>query len=319
MVERIEGLLSKVPGYNGYRQKESMRDDDRRLREEMARSLDQAVSDLTALGRQLASNRQLNSISLVEDTVMRTRHLANRVRAASYGYGGIFSDRSVDEHALAQLKAFDVAFQDRVASLAGDITAAASRPTVSPESLIAIQQELAELNKLFDARGDVIETATPAQDQDVLELLEKPRSIGENERRLLNLRRGGTISILGDNYQVSAHIAVVTQAGAPAVTLARLDDSQEWLAVVDDGSAVQTWRVTESDSSVAMVTGKSGSASVSGPQGERSDVPAKYDVTVAGTAGAATVEIHLGLAGNGSSYSGAPVPLIDITVFSEGK
>ena len=106
--ERVERLLNRVPGYTGYRNKESMRDDDRRLRQEIARELTQAIDRLTSVSSRLASERQLSKISTIENTIGRVRHLESRVRTATYGYGGLFSDRSVDEFALQQLKQFEV-------------------------------------------------------------------------------------------------------------------------------------------------------------------------------------------------------------------
>ena len=319
MAERIEELLNKIPGYTGYRRKESMRDDDRRLRDEIARGLNQATTDLSALGSKLAADRKLDLISMVEDAISRVRHLESRVRTASYGYGGLFSDKSVDQHALTQLKAFDVAFQTRVDELTRKIASISVAGTVDAAAFQEVQQQIADLNRLFDTRGDVIETATPTNDPDVLALLEQPRVVSEQAKQLLRIRRGGTGSLLGENFQFSAHIALSSTTGEAVLTLVELDGGPEWLAVHDNGSSVDAWRVTAAGSSPGAVQGQSASASVGGPQGHESDVPATYDVSTSGSGDHASARIAVGLAGSNRAYEGSKVPLIDIQIFSEGS
>ena len=318
IARRIDDLLNRVPGYTGYRQKESMRDDDRRLREEIARQLQQAVSALSGVGGKLAANRQLEHISSVEDTVSRLRHLESRVRTAAYGYGGIFSDRDVDEHALAQIRQFDVAFQERVAGLSQAVDAVVAADSVDPSALASIDQEINDLNRLFDARGDVVETASPSNDPDVLALLEEARTRTPQEQQLLGLRSGGTGAILGDNYQFMSHIVLTSPTGEPVLTMVQLDRSADWLAITDNGQQVQAWKVTEQDAAATAAGGQSASASVSGPQGTESGVPATYDVSATGAGDDARVEIRMKVAGSDRAYAGSSVSLLDLQIFSQG-
>lgn len=318
ITEGIDRLLNRVPGYTGYRQNESMRDDDRRLREEIASELRQAVDDLSSVGSRLAQNRQLGRISAVEDTVSALRHLESRVRTATYGYGGIFSDRDVNEHALAQIRQFDVAFQERVAGLTQSVSAVVSADSVDPSALDAIQREVRTLNKLFDTRGDVIETASPSNDPDVLALLEQPRVRTPQQEQLLGVRSGGSGAILGDNFQFTAHIALTSPAGEPVVTMVQLDNGPEWLAITDNGKDVQAWRVTEQQAGATVSGGSSASASISGPQGSTTDVPATYTVSATGQGDEAQVNIQIKVAGSDRAYAGSNVSLLDLQIFSQG-
>lgn len=316
ITERVERLLNRIPGYTGYRQKESMRDDDRRLRQEIARELTQAIDRLTSVSTRLSAERRLDQISGVENTIGRVRQLESRVRTATYGYGGIFSDRSVDEYALRQLKQFDVAFQQGVDELTSLITGATSGEAVDPAAYQQINDKVTELNRLFDTRNDVIETATPTQDPDVLALLEKPRQLTPQQRQLLALRQGGTGAILGDNYQFTAHIALTSPAGDPVLTMVELDGGPEWLAVTDDGATVDAWRVKPTESASPGGSGQPAKASVSGPSGTQSDVMASYRVTPSGSGEDASATIVVDLAGSVRAYAGPNVPLIDLQVFS---
>jgi hypothetical protein len=316
ITERVERLLNRIPGYTGYRQKESMRDDDRRLRQEIARELTQAIDRLTSVSTRLANERKLDQISGVENTIGRVRQLESRVRTATYGYGGIFSDRSVDEYALQQLKQFDVAFQQGVDELASLIAGATSGETVDPAAYQQINDKVTELNRLFDTRNDVIETATPTKDPDVLALLERPRELTPQQRQLLSLRQGGTGAILGDNYQFTANIALTSSSGEPVLTMVELDGGPEWLAITDNGDTVSAWRVTATDSASAGGSGQPAKASVSGPGGAQSDVMASYQVTPSGAGDEASATIVVDVAGHVRAYQGRNVPLIDLQVFS---
>jgi hypothetical protein len=317
ITERVERLLNRVPGYTGYRQKESMRDDDRRLREEIARELSQAINRLTAMSSQMAAERKLDQISSIENTIGRVRHLESRVRTATYGYGGIFSDRSVDEYALQQLKQFDVAFQQGVDELVASIASATGGESGDASASQEIEQKINDLNRLFDTRGDVIETAKPTQDPDVLALLDKPRQLSPQQRQLLSLRQGGTGAILGDNYLFTSHIALSSPTGEPVLTMVELDGGPEWLAVTDNGDTVDAWRVTATDAASAASQGQPAKAAVSGPSGTKSDVMASYQVTPSGSGDDATGTIVVDLAGSVRAFEGPNVPLLDLQVFSE--
>lgn len=318
MVEKIQRLLGRIPGYDAYNTRESMRDDDRRLREQIAGRLDQAVTDLTKVSSALASRRQLGAISVVEDLIRDTRMLADRVRSASYGYSGLFSDQPIDEFALPQLKSFDVAFDDQVEALATSIAAIGTSGEMPEAQIRDVSTQLDTLDRLFSARGDVITTATATTDPGVLSLLDRPVTLSDKEQRLLRLQTGGAVAILGDNYQIGAHIIVRNRKDDVMLSLLRLDGGPDWLAV-ENRIGLKCWNVAESASDAPLAgTATQGNATVSGPQGTQSDAPAKYDVAVANNGESLDVTIQLAVGSDVRTYTGSSVPLIDIEVFGEG-
>lgn len=317
MVERIQGLLSKIPGYDAYNNRESMRDDDRRLRDQVARRLDEAVTDLTAVSSMLAAKRQLGAISAVEDLVRDTRLLGDRVRSASYGYEGLFSDRKVDEFALGQLKAFDVAFDAQVDALVKQVASVGSEGRQVESQIRDVGTTADNLDRLFNARNDVITTATTTHDPNVLNLLEAPVTRSLQEQQLLRVVTGGIVAILGDNFQVGAHIAVKDRDDAIVLLLLRLDAGPDWLAIACQHT-VNGWRVQESSVDAAGTGGIAGNATVSGPQGTQQDIPTKYDIRESEAEGLPSITITMAIGGEVRVFSGSEAPLIDIEVFSEG-
>jgi len=245
--QRIGNFLQSIPGYNGYRSREDRRDDDRRLREAIAQQLSASVDALTGVSAKLAANRNLSRISNVEQLVGSTRLLADRVRTASYGYGGIFTDRDIDEYALDQLRQFDSAFQkeaDALGTLANRIAGSADGPLET--DLAAYGEELNRLGTLFDARSGVVDTARPNQDAEVLSLLETPEA--PTVSPLAMLKVGDALSVQDDNYVVDATVSFVEQDGQ--VNLARVgtaDDGKAIWLVGGTTSAAGSARLVEGD------------------------------------------------------------------------
>lgn len=315
IVQKVETLLDRVPGYAGYRSKEDRRDDDRRLRETIAGNLDTTVSTLTGASATLARQRKLQHISTVERLVGATRLLADRVRTASYGYGGIFSDRSVDEFALEQLRQFDAAFQREARSL----DALANRLATSPEGPLEVdideyQAELNRLGLLFDARGEVVESARPNRDAAVLSLLD-PKTETKTPA-LSSLRVGDTLSILGDNFVVDATVTFVEPERQ--VTISRVgagtDGVPRWLL---GGTAedVQSASLVETEGgSTDPSTGRSAEARVTTGAESKEGAGARYGYTASADG---NVSFWYALGGESRFLTGTAVEDDDVEVYGQ--
>ena len=313
--DRIDSLLNRVPGYTGYRSKEDRRDDDRRLRDTIAASLDATTAILTSVSAKLASERKLTHISTVERMVGSTRHLADRVRSASYGYGGIFTDRPIDEFALDQLRQFDNAFQTeakQLADLAGRIDASPEGPLEA--DINSYQSELNRLGLLFDARGAVVESARPNQDAAVLSLLEPPAE--PKVSPLASLSVGDTLSILGENYLVDA--TVTLSEPDRKVTLSRAGHDAQGAPVWLVGGTTEelaSARMVESESdSTTPANGRSAQAIVSTGSETRDGVAAQYAYT-ASTEG--SVSFWYSIGGESRSFTGAAIDDGDIAMYGQ--
>ena len=314
IISTIDDLLARVPGYGGYREKEDRRDDDRKVREAIASRLDQTVTELTRASAALAEQRKLTVISTVERIVGTTRHLADRVRTTSYGYGGIFTEQSVDEHALEQLRQFDVRFQEEVERLAS----LGSRIASSPEGpldadLNAYQDELNRLGQLFDGRAAVVESARPNRDAAVLALLEsnpppKPSALG-------SLRRGDALSIAGENFIVDATVIFSEPGGTIRLSRIGIDDNGagQWL-LAGTVAGIEPARLVEGGP--ARSAGEARSAEVVVDAGGRTQegVGARYAYT-AGTGG--EVSFWYAIGAETRSFQGESITEDDVVVYGQ--
>jgi hypothetical protein len=232
--DSTESMLNRIPGYAGYKSKEQARDSDRVLRNEIARQLETDATRVEAIQRTAANERNVTRVNELEPVVQGFRNAANLIRSLSYGYGGLFSDRPVDDAALAQLRLFDegllvkvTALQTGVESIeAGDAGAAA-----------AVTAQIADFKAGLNLRSSVIDQGRPAKpvkQPKISPATEKAFDDGSKKEpepvELPGVGLGDAMSILGDDHLVEALIDVDT--GAATERFIRLDNKpQMWLWV----------------------------------------------------------------------------------------
>lgn len=315
MERKIDSLLNRIEGYAGYRDKENRRDDDRRLRESISASLDSTVSKLTSVSAKLAEDRNLKSISTIERLVGATRLISDRVRTATYGYGGIFTENSIDEFALDQLRQFDASFQKEASSLASLADRLAGSETGPLDvDITAYQDEINRLGALFDARSTVVESARPSKDATVLAMLEPPKD--EKPSTLAALRVGDALSVLGDNFIVDA--TVTLSEPDSSVTLARIgndsDGKAQWI-IGGTTSDIPDARLTETDGAAeATESGRTAKAIVSTGTEAKEGVSAQYGYTAAT---GNTVTFWYSIGGETRTFSGTTIEDGDIEVYGQ--
>lgn len=311
MEQRISGWLAKVPGYTGYRSKENRRDEDKRVREATAANLNAIADRLTQAGAELVSKRQLDRISGVESVLADTRHLADRIRNASYGYGGIFTEQSIDDLALDQLRQFDVALQREVSSLesaAGSIT--------TDDGMQSYRTELGRLTTLFNSRTSVIDTGKASADEQSLALLDQPAKATPSP--LLKVNVGDALSVLGDNFTADATIDLNYRD--LRIKLIRIagdkQQGERWLLGSSSTESFPSADLIEAHAETAVATTGTFSSlpatiSLAGPQGSNDNVPASF--SYANDDANISMEINVG--GTVRSFSGKLLKDIDIEIY----
>ncbi len=234
MDRRAKSLLDRIHGYRGYREKEDRRDADRRVREEIAAEFGQRLKRVQAIAQDLAEQRRLDAVQPIDDLVRTLRTFIQRVETATYGYGGLFSDRNVDEVALDQLRDFDTSLLESVDELDDAITAIETAHNSGADitsTLLKAQEVVRGVVQRWDTRNQVIEIGKPVTNDSVLSFLKPP--VSSVPHPAYALRQGGALAILGDNFIVDAHIEV--DAGPDSFRLLRLkggsSEYEQWLDV----------------------------------------------------------------------------------------
>lgn len=303
---RVKGWLSSIPGYSGYRDKERRRDADKRVRDALSQQLEAVAKRTDVLARGLADERKITEVGAVESASRAIRHLADVIRTATYGYGGLFGDRSVDAQALDQLRLFDEALGLSVTALADQVGTAESALRVEGDALATalatIQTTVRATLGRWDLRNQVIETARPAGPAEVGKALDVLKTVAEREESgaphpLFDIVQGEAIAVMGDNFVVDSRIDIV--GDGVAFRLFRISASPaEWLLVQRahdaEAAVLRPVEATVTDLDSPRIDGKSFTAFVRGQ--------ATAEVTgVSGASGsrAASVGIYRNTGDNG--------------------
>lgn len=101
-------LLSQIPGFNGYIDRENRRAADKLLRETIASRYEEQWRRISSLQRDLISQGGIAFVDDLEGAAIKIRQFIDRVRTAAYGYSGFFDAIKVRSEALEQLYQYDL-------------------------------------------------------------------------------------------------------------------------------------------------------------------------------------------------------------------
>ncbi|MFC2028460.1 hypothetical protein ACFLTX_00875 [Chloroflexota bacterium] len=103
-------LASKIPGFNGYIERQNRRAADKLLREAVANRYEELWKRVSALQTDLISQGGLAFVDDMEKSAIKLRTFVDKIRTATYGYSGFFDAVKINEDELAKLYDFDNAF-----------------------------------------------------------------------------------------------------------------------------------------------------------------------------------------------------------------
>lgn len=155
---KFEKLVSGIPGYKGYKQKEERREADKLLRLQIARQYEQQLLRVNALTRKITYRGKLADIAQVDRAAMKLQLLIDRIKHASMGYSGLFDAIKVNEDVLDKLYDFDLAMMDgvdKVSTLVDQLGQAITDEAPIAEVADTLIAELEALNSTFSLRQDV--------------------------------------------------------------------------------------------------------------------------------------------------------------------
>jgi hypothetical protein len=107
-------LLSKVPGFSGYIERENRRAADKIMRETIATRFEAIWGRISAFQRELISQSEIKWVDDVESAAIKLRQFIDRIRTTTYGYSGLFDAVKINEKELALIYAYDEAMLSMV-------------------------------------------------------------------------------------------------------------------------------------------------------------------------------------------------------------
>jgi len=117
-----ERIMSLIPGFRGYKQKELRRESDRLVRNRVYEKLQEAAQDLREVYRELVERGFVGMWEGVDRLAAKFDRISEKINHASYGYSGFFDAIKVDEEKLDQLIRFDLGLISEADALASTIS-----------------------------------------------------------------------------------------------------------------------------------------------------------------------------------------------------
>jgi len=161
-------ILSKIPGFSGYMERQSRRDSDKLVREMVADRFEEQWQRISGLQRDFIAQGEIGYVDDLEAAAIKLRTFADRVRRATRGYSGLFDAVKINEEELAQLYQYDAAMLDLVDEVARAVDNVET--SIGSDGLPAAIRHLTTLARqadlVFDRREEVIlggGAETPAQ------------------------------------------------------------------------------------------------------------------------------------------------------------
>jgi hypothetical protein len=154
----LEKLISKIPGYSGYKEKEMRREADKLLRDHIYGALTEQRRRI----EDIQSDLGLEYIEFVEKigkARRRLQTLADTVHTAAYGYAGLFGAVRIKEEELDALYSFDnglLAESEAIAACVDSLQAAVDNQEGLSGAIRDLTRTITQLQDLYNRRKDVL-------------------------------------------------------------------------------------------------------------------------------------------------------------------
>jgi hypothetical protein len=158
-IDPFKKLLSYIPGFKGYIERQSRRDADKVLRDTVARRFEEHWGRASNLQAELVSNGMIKYVDDMEKASLALRTFIDKISTAARGYSGMFDAVKINEKELEAIYQFDVAFftlGDQVASALDNVEASLSDETALPAAIRNLTSLARLAVETFERRSEVV-------------------------------------------------------------------------------------------------------------------------------------------------------------------
>ncbi len=155
----LEKIASDIPGLAGYRERDTRRETDRRIREYLALRLDDGRARLNAIRNQATDAGELGLLDAIGRLDRTLQKSVSSLRYADYGFSGLFDQLKIREAELDQIYAYDASLVADVISLSDALRAGGgSLPDIA--ALAALAGTAEQLDLRIARRREIFEKPT---------------------------------------------------------------------------------------------------------------------------------------------------------------
>jgi hypothetical protein len=151
-------LIGKIPGFNGYIEKNTRRAADKLLREQISSTYTELWKRVGSLQQDLTSAGELQHLDELETASMKIQTFIDKVSNAAYGYAGFFDAIKIKEEELAKIYQFDatlIEMSDEVSRAIDNV-----ETSIGSDGLPAAIRHLVGLSRdlvsTFERRNEVV-------------------------------------------------------------------------------------------------------------------------------------------------------------------
>ena len=149
----LERIGARIPGFRGYLERELRREVDQLLRAQLAERLDAARERVASYTRSLGLGAA-STLTRLAGIDKSLDAVANAVRHAGSGYGGLFDAVKVREEQLEALYRHDLELVEQVETVA----AAAARLGDGDDAIARLEAAIASVRERLDARSAALKS-----------------------------------------------------------------------------------------------------------------------------------------------------------------
>ena len=146
----LQKLVSKLPGFGGYFEREKRRAADKLLREHLCEQVDEAVEDLEKVSSQWSHAGKLDELDDLERISGLLGRAGDKLRFADYGYTGFFDAVKIDEDDLQRFYEYDLSLRSFIAEVADEIG------KLERAEAAEVPGRMADLEEAIEALGEMI-------------------------------------------------------------------------------------------------------------------------------------------------------------------
>lgn len=156
----LEKIISYIPGYRGYKEKEIRRESDRLVRMEAVNKLKEAKNAIRIMLADWTISKKIEDRDIVKiDTLLaRLDRVVERIDKAPAGYAGLFDAVKVREDKLDKILEHDLALIQKSEEIRDAVEEFKNLETREEylKSIDKMLEYIGELEKVFDKRFEIL-------------------------------------------------------------------------------------------------------------------------------------------------------------------
>ncbi len=157
--DAFKKLASKIPGFDGYIERQNRRAADKLMRETIADRFQALWTRTSELQTDLVNEGMIVYIDDMERAAIQLRTFIDKIRTASYGYSGMFDAAKINEDELAQLYSFDQGFflaAEEIGRALDNVEASLQDEAGLPAAIRNVTTLARETTEAFKQRSEII-------------------------------------------------------------------------------------------------------------------------------------------------------------------